>query len=68
MNEPSRLEAIEIKLAHLEHSMQELGKTVMRQQREIEVLSANNRALKEQLSVVEGGGASGQGFETPSHY
>jgi SlyX protein len=68
MTEPSRLDAIEIKLAHLERSLQELGQTVMRQQRDIDVLSAHNRALTEQLKIFEGGGASAQGFETPPHY
>jgi len=68
MPEPSRLDIIEIKLAHLEQSLQELGETVMRQQRDIDVLSAHNRALREQLKVFESGGASAQGFETPPHY
>ena len=43
MTESTRLDAIEIKLAHLEHSLQELGETVMRQQRDIEVLSERIR-------------------------
>jgi uncharacterized coiled-coil protein SlyX len=47
MPEPSRLDIIEIKLAHLEQSLQELGETVMRQRREIEVLSARHRTLLE---------------------
>jgi uncharacterized coiled-coil protein SlyX len=40
----------------------------MRQQREIEVLAERNRALKEQLEMVDGGGASAAGFEKPPHY
>ncbi|MGA2366004.1 MAG: SlyX family protein [Steroidobacteraceae bacterium] len=68
MTESSRLEFIETKLAHLESSLQQLGQAVMRQQREIEVLAERNRALKEQLEMVEGGGASAAGFEKPPHY
>jgi uncharacterized coiled-coil protein SlyX len=68
MPDSSRLEIIEVKLAHLEQSLQELGETVMRQRREIEVLHAHNRALRDQLRMVDGGGASAQAFETPPHY
>jgi uncharacterized coiled-coil protein SlyX len=68
MTEPSRLDSIEIKLAHLEQSLQELGQTVMRQQCDIEVLSARNRALKEQFEMSEGGGRSAGEFEKPPHY
>ena len=68
MTEPSRLDTIEIKLAHLEQSLQELGATVMRQQRDIELLSARNRALKEQFEMSEGGGTSDGEFEKPPHY
>ena len=49
MNDPSRLEAIEIKLAHLENALQQLGQAVVHQQRELERLAAANRALREQL-------------------
>jgi uncharacterized coiled-coil protein SlyX len=67
MTDPSRLDNIEIKLAHLERSLQELGATVMRQQRDIELLSARNRTLKEQLESIEGSGANSRGLETPPH-
>jgi uncharacterized coiled-coil protein SlyX len=68
MTEPSRLDTIEIELAHLEQALQELGETVMRQQRDIEVLSTRNRALKEQFEMSEGGRTSAGGFEKPPHY
>ena len=68
MTEPSRLDTIEIKLAHLERSLQELGETVMRQQRDIEALSARNRELKSQVEMLEGSEASAGGFEKPPHY
>jgi uncharacterized coiled-coil protein SlyX len=68
MTEPSRLDRIEIKLAHLERALIELNDAVIRQQREIELLTVHNRQLKDQLEGLEGGGASGEGFERPPHY
>jgi uncharacterized coiled-coil protein SlyX len=68
MTESNRLEAIEFKLAHLESSLLELGQTVMRQQREIDLLAARNRDLKEQVQSLADGGASAEGFEKPPHY
>jgi len=69
MTEPTRLDQIEIKLAHLERALIELNDAVLRQQREIEMLAARNRQLKDQLEVLEsGGGASADGFEKPPHY
>jgi SlyX protein len=68
MTDPSRLDQIEIKLAHLERALIELNDVVVRQQREIELLTARNRQLKDQLEGLEGSGASGEGFEKPPHY
>jgi SlyX protein len=69
MSEPTRLDQIEIKLAHLERALSELNDVVIRQQREIELLTARNRQLKHQLEVLEAGdGATTDGFEKPPHY
>jgi uncharacterized coiled-coil protein SlyX len=68
MAESARLDSIEIKLAHLERSLQELGETVMHHRREIEVLQARNQALQNQLEVLEGQGDSATQFERPPHY
>ena len=69
MTEPTRLDQIEIKLAHLERALSELNDVVIRQQREIELLSARNRQLKQQLEVLEAGdGTRSAGFEKPPHY
>jgi SlyX protein len=68
MTEATRLDQIEIKLAHLERALIELNDVVVRQQRELELLTARNRQLKEQLEVLEGGGASAEGLERPPHY
>jgi uncharacterized coiled-coil protein SlyX len=72
MTEPSRLDAIEIKLAHLERAVSELSDALIHQQREIERLTAANRQLRGQLETLEtgsgAGGASADGFEKPPHY
>jgi SlyX protein len=69
MNEPTRLDQIEIKLAHLERALTELNDVVIRQQREIDLLTARNRQLKHQLEVLEAGdGTTTDGFEKPPHY
>jgi uncharacterized coiled-coil protein SlyX len=64
-----RLDAIEIKLSHLEVSVQELDQALARQQREIALLEARNRALEQQMAELAIGGAqAGTGFEKPPHY
>jgi len=68
MTDSNRLETIEIKLAHLERSLHELGETVMRQQRDIDALSARNRELKSQLEMLGGSAGSAGAFEKPPHY
>jgi len=69
MTESTRLDTIEIKLAHLERSLQELGQVVMRQRREIEALSTLNRTLQAQVETFAGSSeSSGPGSERPPHY
>ena len=69
MSQPTRLDQIEIKLAHLERALTELNDVVIRQQREIERLTTLNRQLKHQMELLEaGGGARAEGFEKPPHY
>lgn len=70
MSDPNRLELIEIKLAHLEQAVAALNDVIVRQQRDIDRLSANERLLAQQLKAMEANssGASAGGFETPPHY
>ncbi len=69
MAEESRLDTIEIKLAHLERSLQELGQTVMNQQRQIVALAARNRMLQQQLEAFDQDHAErAEPFEKPPHY
>jgi uncharacterized coiled-coil protein SlyX len=69
MNDPTRLETLEIKLAHLERSLQELGQAVLDQQRQIDTLAARGRALADRLDEFEAtDGPDAQPFEKPPHY
>jgi uncharacterized coiled-coil protein SlyX len=69
MSHESRIDTIEIKLAHLERSLQELGQAVLHQQREIAVLAARNRVLQQQLEELRHSSApSFETFEKPPHY
>lgn len=69
MTDAERLDTIEIKLAHLERSLQELDQTILLQQREITALGAHNRALKERIESLEDGDGQGRTeFEKPPHY
>jgi SlyX protein len=69
MTDIERLEAIEIKLAHLERSLQELDQTILLQQREIATLTSQNRALRDRIESLAGGETGGSAeFEKPPHY
>jgi uncharacterized coiled-coil protein SlyX len=69
MSDPQRIEALEIKLAFLERSLQELGSTLMEQQRQISVLAARHRELLQQIEEISQSGLpGGERFEKPPHY
>lgn len=68
MSDDTRLDGIEIKLAHLERGLQELSDVVTRQQRELELALARNQRLASRLEELEDGGASATAYEKPPHY
>lgn len=68
MTDSRRVEAIEIKLVHLERSLQELSDVVYRQQREIESALEFNRQLRRQVEDLEGRSADPGAIEIPPHY
>ena len=68
MNDPTRIETVEIKLAHLERSLQELGQAVLDQQRQIDALAARGRALADRLDEFEAAEPDAGEFEKPPHY
>lgn len=67
MTDLARLEALEMRIAHLERSVQELSEEFYRQQRDIDRLRQRNQQL---LAEIEGGGAgpSRTDAEPPPHY
>ena len=68
MNASQRLEAIEVKLAHLERSLQELGATVMQQQRTIDALTERHRSMLSQIEILESDTSGEDPFQKPPHY
>lgn len=69
MSDQQRIESLEIKVAFLERALQELGATVMEQQRQMGVLIQRHRDLLQQIEEVSQAGApAGDRFEKPPHY
>ncbi len=64
----SRLEEIESKLSLAEDLLEELNKTVYRQQAEIDQLKNGLAALREQVRTDMPADSPGPGEEKPPHY
>ena len=67
MSEDARLEALEIKVAHLEQALQELSDVLYRHQRAIDALEGRHASLLERLEGASGPPAAAE-FEIPPHY
>ena len=63
-----RIEALEIKVAHLERTAQELSDVIYRQQQHLDALLNLNRQLVSQLEALEGKTADPNRVEIPPHY
>ncbi len=69
MSEADRLEALEFKIAHLERGLQELSDVVVRQQRDIDELTARLKTLGDRLlELRELGPVPPEADEVPPHY
>lgn len=70
MTDPTRLDALEIKAAHLERALQELSDMVYRQQQDIERVRRGNQQLVGHIQALESGvdPAGGSATEIPPHY
>ncbi len=64
----SRLSELEIKLSFTEDLLEELNRTVARQQQQIAVLEQQLRDLRLQLQRSLPAEADGSGHEIPPHY
>ena len=63
----SRLTEIEVKLGFTEDLLEELNRTVYRQQQQIDQLQQELRALRQQVSAIPAGPQS-VSDESPPHY
>lgn len=64
-----RLDAIEEKLAHLEHTVHELSDVVARQQKELDLALQRNQRLLDKIAAMESDfGPSATAYEKPPHY
>ena len=64
-----RLDALEMKVAHLERSVQELSDVLYRQQRELDALTERHQQLLRQVEVLGAEGAdAATRVEIPPHY
>lgn len=69
MSHEPRIESLEIKLAHLERTLQELSDVLYRQQQQLDAQAARVQGLVERLETSEGAAtAAGPQFEIPPHY
>jgi SlyX protein len=68
MDTDSRLTELEIKLSFAEDLIEALNQTVISQQRQIELLQAEMRALERQLQAALPAEDRNPGDEVPPHY
>lgn len=64
----SRLAEIEVKLSFSEDLLEELNRTVVRQQQQIDKLQQELRALRQQVQSGNAAESFGPHDETPPHY
>jgi SlyX protein len=64
----SRLAEIEVKLSFSEDLLDELNRTVVRQQQQIDQLQQQLRALRQQVQAGNAAESFGPHDETPPHY
>ena len=63
-----RLETLETKMMSAEDQLDELNRTVWRQQQEIDLLREHLRQLAQQLKTMQPGGANRPEDEIPPHW
>jgi SlyX protein len=64
----TRLESLEIKVAHLERTTQELSDVIYRQQQQIDTMLNLNRQLASQVETLEAKSDDAGPVEVPPHY
>jgi SlyX protein len=64
----ARIEALEVKLAHLERAVQELSEVLYRQQRELDALRGRFQQLLDRALAAGPGTDAAPKVEIPPHY
>jgi uncharacterized coiled-coil protein SlyX len=65
----ARIEALEIRIAHLENGLQQLGDALFRQQQELSrVIDLNRQLLEEIEARTDPSGDAATRVEIPPHY
>jgi SlyX protein len=69
MTESARLVDLEIRIAHLERSVQELSDVLIRQQKELDRTVERNQILADRLAALQDAGETPMASaERPPHY
>jgi SlyX protein len=68
VSQDTRVELIEIKVAHLERALQELSDVLFRQQQQIDAQNARHLRLLERLESADANASPESQFEVPPHY
>ena len=64
----SRLEALEVKIAHLERALQDLSDVIYSQRRELDAQEARYQRLLERVEAADRQPAADSPFEIPPHF
>ena len=64
----TRLEAVEFKVAHLERAVQDLSDVAYRQQQQLDAVLAAHQRLRQQLEEFDGRTGDASPVEIPPHY
>jgi uncharacterized coiled-coil protein SlyX len=67
-DDTARIEAMEVKLAHLERALQELSDVVYAQQQQLAAFDARHQRLLDRLSADDSAAGPPGQFEIPPHY
>lgn len=68
MSHESRLETLEVKIAHLERALQEFADVVYGQRQQLDALAARCQRLLERIEAADREPAAGPPFEIPPHF